>query len=301
MTLAAVFLVLLSTLMHAAWNYLGKVTAPSPASFLLSISFGFLAISPALLFFTSELLLIPGKVWLQLLVSSGCQATYYYFLSLAYREGDMSVMYPIARAFPVLMVPPLVWLLGQGVRLPHTDWLAMLLIVVGCLLLPMRTFGDISIHYYRNKATVFALMAAAGTTGYSVVDSTALEILRGCFSGEHIALHAAALYIILQAGGSAIWLLLFVLPQTTERISVASLYRRHKWSLLLTGLIIYLTYGLVLVAMAFAEDVSYIVALRQASIPLGTLMGVMLLHEPSATPKWVGICLTLIGLTIISL
>ena len=301
MTLTAILLVILSAVMHAGWNYLGKRTAPSPAAFLLSISFAFLLICPILLFFIPELQRIPWHIWGLLVLSSGCQAIYYYFLSLAYREGDMSVMYPIARALPVLMVPPLVWLLGQGISLPEIDWLAILLIVAGCLLLPMQTFKDISIHHYRNKTTVFALLAAVGTTGYSVIDSTALKILRHQMNHAQTEFSTAILYIILQAGGSVIWLLFLVLPQTVERAQIAHLYRHHKWSLLLTGFTVYLTYGLVLAAMGFSEDVSYIVALRQTSIPLGALMAVWLLKETSSLPKWVGIALTLTGLTIISL
>jgi drug/metabolite transporter (DMT)-like permease len=45
------------------------------------------------------------------------------------------------------------------------------------------------------------------------------------------------------------------------------------------GVMIYVTYGIVLVSMAFAADVSYIVAFRQVSLPIGVVLGLVLLKE----------------------
>ncbi|MGY0215980.1 EamA family transporter [Endozoicomonadaceae bacterium StTr2] len=305
MTLTAVSLVLISAFMHAGWNYLGKRTEPSPAAFTISICGGCILIVPLLLFFTAEIKSIPAGIWLLLVFSSLCQAIYYYFLSLAYREEDMSIMYPFARAVPVLLVPPLVWLLGQGVSLSALHWQGMGLIVAGCLLLPMQSFGELPLCHSKRTGIVFALLAALGTAGYSIIDHTALEQLRNQFATivatTSAPFVAATVYIILQACGSACWLLIFVLPQPSERQQITVLWHEHASSLITTGLIVYLTYGLVLAAMSFTEDVSYIVALRQASIPLGALLGVILLKERSCLPKWVGVLLTVTGLVLVSL
>ncbi|UYM14152.1 hypothetical protein [Endozoicomonas euniceicola] len=45
----------------------------------------------------------------------------------------------------------------------------------------------------------------------------------------------------------------------------------------------------------------YVVALRQASIPIGVLMGVFWLHESAPAPKRCGVVLLLLGLVMISL
>jgi uncharacterized membrane protein len=67
------------------------------------------------------------------------------------------------------------------------------------------------------------------------------------------------------------------------------------------GVTIYFTYSLVLVAFAFARNVSYVVAFRQLSIPLGAALGIVLLHEPAYRPKLVGSAVIFVGLVLVGL
>ena len=48
---------------------------------------------------------------------------------------------------------------------------------LGCLLLPQKQFRDLRPSVYCNQAIVFILLIAAGTPGYTVSDSVAMEIL----------------------------------------------------------------------------------------------------------------------------
>ncbi|MHC4202768.1 MAG: drug/metabolite transporter, partial [Planctomycetota bacterium] len=66
------------------------------------------------------------------------------------------------------------------------------------------------------------------------------------------------------------------------------------------GIAIYLTYGLVLVAMSFVTNASYVVALRQLSIPVGAMLGVMILKEPRYAAKFVGIAVIVAGLVFVA-
>ena len=63
----------------------------------------------------------------------------------------------------------------------------------------------------------------------------------------------------------------------------------------------YLAYALVLVAMAHARDVSFIVAFRQVSILAGICMGIFILREAVNRPKIAGICLLIAGLILVSI
>jgi uncharacterized membrane protein len=67
-----------------------------------------------------------------------------------------------------------------------------------------------------------------------------------------------------------------------------------------TGLAIAFTYGLVVAAMNFARDVSYIAAFRQLSIPLGAALGVIVLGEPAPPPRVCGLALIVVGLVLVS-
>ena len=62
----------------------------------------------------------------------------------------------------------------------------------------------------------------------------------------------------------------------------------------------YLSYPLVLISMAFAANVSYIVAFRQISVPIGVVFGVWIFKEPGYTLKSVGITIIFISLVLVA-
>jgi drug/metabolite transporter (DMT)-like permease len=74
--------------------------------------------------------------------------------------------------------------------------------------------------------------------------------------------------------------------------------RSYKGPAAITGIGIYLTYGIVLVSMNFVTNVSYVAAFRQLSIPLGAIFGIALLKEPRYLPKIIGIVAIFAGLVI---
>ncbi len=75
--------------------------------------------------------------------------------------------------------------------------------------------------------------------------------------------------------------------------------RASKRTAILTGFGIYGTYALVLISMAFVKNVSYVVAFRQLSIPLGAGLGIMGMGESSCRPKIVGVGIMFIGLILV--
>ena len=74
--------------------------------------------------------------------------------------------------------------------------------------------------------------------------------------------------------------------------------KTYKKSAAITGIGIFLTYTIVLVSMNYVSNVSYVAALRQLSIPIGALMGIVLLKEPPFLPKLIGIGTIFIGLVL---
>ncbi|MCY3759412.1 MAG: drug/metabolite transporter, partial [Acidobacteria bacterium] len=57
---------------------------------------------------------------------------------------------------------------------------------------------------------------------------------------------------------------------------------------------------LILAAMTWSHNVSYVVAFRQISIPLGALLGIFWLKEPLPLPKAIGLLILLIGLILVA-
>jgi uncharacterized membrane protein len=300
MSSIAIFLVLLSAFMHAGWNLLSKRVSPSAGFFLLTTLPGLLVLVPVAILNRDLLNGMSQAVWILLIVAGFFQAVYFSGLAGAYRSGDMSIAYPLARAVPVLLVMLISLLRGRGEQLTPLGLVGMLLVVIGCIILPLVRLRSFHPQRYINPATGFALVAALGTTGYSITDDAALRMLRQAPEMPSV-LQVTLLYILLEILTTAIWLLVFILLRKESRASLRDTVRQKAPRAFLAGLVITTTYLLVLISLAFVRDVSYVVAFRQVSILVGTLLGVLVLKEASHPPKFIGVGLIFCGLVLVAL
>ena len=83
---------------------------------------------PVLVIFGEKAFQIPASVWGLLVATGFFEALYYVSLAKAYRYGEMSIAYPLARAFPVLFVAFFSELLGRGERISSLSLAGMLLV-----------------------------------------------------------------------------------------------------------------------------------------------------------------------------
>lgn len=299
MSLIAIFLIFISTIVHAGWNLLGKREHPTSAFFLATNTLGGLCLLPALLLYWRLLPLFPPAVWVFLLCTGLCQASYYIALAGAYRSGHLSIAYPIARSSPVIVVMIVTLFLGRGDQVSAQCVAGICLIVGGCFVLPMKRFSDFRLGNYLNLTCLLALVAACGTAGYSIIDDEALRRLRGTEGIPPGIFQVSFLYAFFESMSSSSWLTLFALVQKRERLSLAKMVREKFGRLALIGALIYLAYGLVLVSMAFVANVSYVVAFRQLSIIIGTVLGIEILREPGYVPKYTGATIICAGLIMV--
>ncbi len=301
MTLTAILLLGLSAGMHAGWNVLGKREHPSTAFFFLATVVGTVLLLPAGIGYGLALLHIPVRVWCFAALSGLFQGGYFAALAGAYRAGHMSIAYPLARSLPTLLVLAVTLLMGRGAQVSGLCMMGIVLVATGCLLLPMRHFSDLRPRNYLNASCLFALLAAVGTTGYSMVDDEALRLLRntpGLPGGDSLR---TLVYYNLESVSATAWLGLFVGLRAEGRAGLRRALRTSLAPAWWTGAAIMLTYALVLIAMAHVSNVSYVVAFRQLSIPLGALLGVVLLKEPGHPPKILGVAILSAGLILVAL
>ncbi len=301
MTLTAVVLILISACTHVGWNLVGKRNHPSAAFFVLASGLGLLWLAPSLLLFGRALPHFPLQVWGWLIATGFFQALYYGALAGAYRTGDMSIAYPLARSTPVVLVTVFNLLLGRSGQVGVLALGGILLIVLGGLLLPLRRLSDVNRTTYLQPSTLLALLAALGTTGYSLIDDHALRVLRAAPGLPVDGAAATVLFAFWEAVTSCLWLALFVLASARGRADLGRAWQTQRRPAALAGFGIYFTYTLVLVAMGFVRNVSYVVAFRQLSIPLGALVGVWVLQEPKYTLKWAGVGIMFAGLVLVGL
>ena len=300
MSLTAAILLLISAVTHAGWNYISKKEHPTAAFYLVANTFGVICVFPILLFYGSHILLIPGSVWICIALSGFFLATYMAALAGAYRFGDISIAYPLARSLPVIIVFLLTLIFGQGKPLGAWVIIGIILVVVGCTILPLKVLREFQFANYKNLCCLLAVLAAVGIAGYTVVDDTALRNLREIPETPWDPVDATLVYMVLEGISCSIWQLLIVALDSRERKILVEVLHDFKGAAAITGIGIYLTYGLVLASMNYVTNVSYVAAFRQLSIPLGALFGMVLLKEPRYVPKVIGVVIIFFGLTLVS-
>ena len=302
MSLSAMLLVLLSAVLHAGWNLASKRQRPVAGFFLIASLTSGLLLLP-LLYFKGDPLLsaMTPRAGLLLLASGLCMALYYGALGGAYRAGDMSIAYPLARSFPVLLVLLVSLCLGHGSQLTRLSVGGMVLVVAGSTLVPLRQFREFSPRRWANATCALALLAAVGTAGYSMLDDAALRLLRPSADSPAAGIYLATTYFCLEVLSSALWLAIYIGCQKAERRSLLTVWQNSRGPAALAGLAIGLSYILILLALAHARDVSYIVGARQLSIPLGALLALLLLGEKAHRPKLVGIGIMSAGLIMLAM
>lgn len=270
MTFLPIFLVLVSAFLHAGWNLLAHTRRDQQTLFLrVSILVGLLGAGPALL---AEWRgpAFPPAVWGLLLLTGAFQGLYFFGLTRGYRSGDFTVVYPVARALPVLALALVDVARGHPPSL--VGWAGMILVSVGCFVVPLDSLRGFTLSRYWNRTMLWVLLIAAGTVGYSTVDKIALEMLpQGpVFAARYSIWEAATtvppLWLLLRWSGE---------PPALER-GLAG----WKWPAI-AAIFIFGGYWLVLWAYQLSPYASYIVAMRQFSIVLGVALGARLFREPA--------------------
>lgn len=271
MSLFPLLLILLSTLLHASWNLLAHARREDTTLFIrANLIVGLVGLGPVLwLEFTGEP--FPPAIWPLLLATGFFQAVYFLGLAMGYRAGEFSIVYPVARALPVLALALLD--IGRGRPPSLLGWLGIALVTTGCLLAPLSSLRAISRDRYLNWTLFWVLVTAAGTVGYSGVDKVALEMLP---TGLLSALRYGVLQWLLTV--PFLWLLLRYVARLPLRVGTLRDWRRAA----LATLFISSAYTLILWVYQMIPQASYVVALRQFSIVIGVLAAILIFREPAA-------------------
>ncbi|NOH62565.1 multidrug transporter [Vibrio sp. RE88] len=297
MSVWAMFLVVISAFLHAGWNLLSKSNkASGPAFFLASSSAAALLLTPYIIWYINQVGVsaFPQAFWWILLVSGIAQMVYMLGLGFAYKQADIGVIYPIARALPVLMVGA--GTVALGYELATLSWVGFTLITLGCLFVPLESFRQFNLQGYLNAGVLCAFIAALGTTGYSILDKEALLILGIAFQQVVSDKASAVFYLGIQFWSIALCIASYlVFAKRFDDFKEAWAIKKPS---AIAGTMMSTTYGLVLYAMTMTENVSYVVALRQLSIVFGMIFGIIWLSEKFLVTRLTGTMLILGGLVL---
>ena len=298
MTIFATVLLIISAFTHAGWNFISKKEYPAQAFYLVANTVGVICVLPFLFYYASLIHFVPSSVWIIVVMSGFFLAAYMKALAGAYHAGDISVAYPLTRSLPVIFVFLFTLILGKSQ--PPGEWffIGIILVVCGCIILPLKVFGDFHFKNYKNLCCMLAVLAAVGVTGYTVADDIALRCLRELPGKPMSPVEGTLVYMVLEGISCSLWQSLFVVVNRQERQNMLEVLKSYKGTAALTGIGIYFTYGIVLISMSYVSNVSYVAAFRQLSIPLGAIFGMALLKETRYLPKIVGIAAIFLGLVL---
>lgn len=297
MTFTAFFLLLLSVTFHASWNLIAKKSTMNIAYYALicmtSASCWF-----NLQFWTPvDVFGLPGKYYLFMACSVLADVLYCCGLVRAYRTMEMSTAYPMMRSLPLLLTALLTTIMGWGKPLTAMALIGMAVVFAGCLMMPLADFKHFNWRNYINPHLLFILLVACGTTGYTVFDSQAQLIMRDCVQNVNKPIMALTYY---SSRGVVLTIVLFilVLSRKSERANLKQFIRERNYTPIIAGLFATFSYGLVLIAMNYVSNVSYVQVFRQLGLLVGVAGGIIILKERCSAPKIIGSLLIVSGLVM---
>lgn len=272
-------IVLLSGLLHATWNSMVKAqTARLPSMAL--VAFGATVSSLVAVPFVP----IPSPAsWPYIATSVVLDTGYYLSLALAYRHGDLSHIYPIARGIAPLLIA-IFSAAVVGEQLTGQGFFAILVLALGIMSLAL-TKGVNGI--WEKRAIFFALATGCFTAAYTIVDGLGARLA----GSPH---------------GYIVWLFLFAgIPVTSiafylEKDETLRVFRQNWKFGLVGGLTILAAYWLVVWGFTLAP-VAFVAAVREAGIIFAVIIGVLIFKEKLTLVRVVATTATLIGVVMIKI
>lgn len=266
MPTVALALVVVAALAHAAWNVLAK-TAAGGATFVWL--FSALAAVLWLPVAAVALLVDPGHPvgveGITFMAGSGAlHALYFVLLQRGYRDGDLSLVYPLARGTgPLLSTLAAVVIFAER---PSALALAGGAIIIAAVLsLAGAGRGTRTATGDRRRAVAFALLTGIAIASYTLWDKHAVGPL---------GLQPVVYYW----GTNVAETLLLTAFVAHRRMEVRRTWRAYRRQALGVAILSPLAYVLVLFALAHAP-VSYVAPARELSILVGAVAGTTVLAE----------------------
>lgn len=238
--------------------------------------------------FATNSLDIPAVGWACVLSSSLAEVAYFTSMSKAYRIGDLSVAYPLARGSAPLFIT--LWAtLFLREQLRPLGLMGILLIVAGLYLINARSPKDLwePLRQLANSSSRWSLLTGLCISIYSTIDKI----------GTRYVPPFIYIYLVLLVS-----LLAFtpVMLLSGKRAGIAVEWRANKTGILFAGVAALLTYYLVLLAMRISY-VSYVGAVREVSVVFGALLGSIILHEGYGLVRVFASMLVFLGILLIGI
>jgi drug/metabolite transporter (DMT)-like permease len=288
MSAAALTLVLLAAAAHAGWNYVLKRATGGPAFMTLVAAVAAVLWAPvAWVASTVQEYAFTPLHLVPILASGAIHTAYFLLLDRGYRFGDLSLVYPLARATgPLLTIAFAIAFLGE--RPGPVALVGAVLVVLGAWLLAGDPLALLTRR--RPRGTGFALLTGATIAMYTVVDKIAVSrmlIPPIVFDWGCVVTRTAMLLPFATAGA-------------TGGGALARAWTADRRAIVVVAILSPLAYILVLTAMVFTP-VSYVAPAREVSILFAALLGTHFLREQDAPRRIAAAAAITLGIVALAL
>ena len=290
MTGLAVALVLISAIAHASWNLMVRRSdKPELTNWMMATCGALLASPIAMYLFVTN---TPDQAgWWFILGTVILHIAYFFTLGRAYKYGDLSLVYPIARGLGLVLIPVVgVTVLDESVSILAGFGIIAIftgVVMVGsssgtgfrAWLKPRSMFAD--------RGVLFALITGILIAAYSALDKRGVEYVEPIFY-----------MFCLSLGGSVGVLPLIARSYASSEFIIEI---RTRWKIgLLGGFCQFLAYALVLSAFRLSP-VSYIGPFRELAILCGVVLAVVVLKERVSRSRATGAMAIGLGCLVVAL
>ncbi|MEX0990210.1 MAG: EamA family transporter [Actinomycetota bacterium] len=282
---AALALLAVSAVLHAVWNLLAKrVPSGLPFVWCVSATSAIVFLPVAVIAYAVERPTIGGRQLAFVAVSGSLHAVYFLALQRGYRDGDLSVVYPIAR--------------GTGALLAATAGLLFLgeqadVLSVGGILLAV---GGV----FALTGTGHALRRGELATGAEWGLLTGGAIASYTLSDRY-AVTALGMPPVVQYPLTVVMLTAVLTPfAARRRAEVRMVCRAYRGAVVRVAIISTLAYMLVLTALSFAP-VSFVAPARELSIVVAVALGARVLGEVDVRRRLVAAGAIVAGIAVLTL
>jgi drug/metabolite transporter (DMT)-like permease len=294
MDFTSIALILLSAFCHALWNFYSKSSRDIRILFFWC---GFYTVAIAFIAFGIKHPVVPKPVWGYIAGSAFVHLLYKLSLTHAYTVGEISFVYPIARAAPAFL--PLFAFLLLKERISAQGLIGILCVMISILLYQQRekhiqfkTF----FRYLRKPDSVWAFATLASVIGYSLIDKQGMSEFHR-YSAD-TPLWRAVTYYLMENSISQVFYGLSCLVRFPHQQIVEIGRTEWKRTLAVVGLSL-TSYSLILYVL-MTEKVSYVTAVRQCSVIFVVLLGGYALKETYTKRRFIAAVVMVFGIFLIA-
>jgi len=269
--------IILAAFLHAVWNVMVK-NEDNKYLAVTAIVLGHVPVSVLIILLTP----IPSVESIPFIILSALlHIGYEWYLLSAYRFGDLTKVYPIARGTAPILIT-IVSLIFLGIALSNFEILGIIIISLGILSLSLQGAEGIK----NRSAVIYALVTGFFIMGYSITDGYGARVSNSFLSymGWSFILNATIFPIILKINNKS-----EIITKT---------FKEGKKIFFIGGTLSYIVYGIVIWGFTQAP-IALITALRETSIIFALLIGTFFLKEKFTLLKVIATFLIFFGVALL--